>query len=247
MSLLNRAHQQNQNNQQQNQQNQQNQPTPFGRGRLPGANNNNNNRRPSPFNRAQRPAAPPKPFNGNGQMNSSIVPVHTTVVSFSMDGLGDPFYKLLGHDLNTDYGETKAVIKALESGGEAVDDLNERLEAAWDGYNLDGALLMYPQQPAGWGIVLNAPLMPNADDDDDEYDDDDDNNNQQNEPLPPAFKRIRALDPALVINVLARSRSQVLVMKAPMVHSNQYLSRTLYTDDPRLVAIARATGCMEET
>jgi hypothetical protein len=48
------------------------------------------------------------------------------------------------------------------------------------------------------------------------------------------------------LNVLARSRSQVLLTRAPLVFSQQYLNRSMMTDDPRLVALVKATGYLEE-
>ncbi|HEX2622820.1 MAG TPA: hypothetical protein VHL11_21825, partial [Phototrophicaceae bacterium] len=66
-------------------------------------------------------------------------------------------------------------------------------------------------------------------------------------PAPVAtFSCLRAIDLHLVLNVLARSRSQVLLTRAPLVFSQQYLNRSMMTDDPRLVALVKATGYLEE-
>ena len=51
-----------------------------------------------------------------------------------------------------------------------------------------------------------------------------------------------ATDRLLVLNVLARARAAVLLAGADIVLDPQYLRRDLASDDPRLVALAEATG-----
>ncbi len=46
-------------------------------------------------------------------------------------------------------------------------------------------------------------------------------------------------DPLLVLNVLGRTRAQVLLATAPLALEPDFLERELASDDPRLVALAR--------
>jgi hypothetical protein len=52
----------------------------------------------------------------------------------------------------------------------------------------------------------------------------------------------RALDPLLVINVLARARGRLLLPHTPLALEPGYLKRDLATDDPRIVAACRTSG-----
>ena len=53
---------------------------------------------------------------------------------------------------------------------------------------------------------------------------------------------VTATDRLLVVNVLARARAAVLLAGAPAVLDPEYLGRDLASDDPRLVALVKATG-----
>lgn len=56
---------------------------------------------------------------------------------------------------------------------------------------------------------------------------------------------LRATDPALVINVLARSRSQLLLPSMPLALESRFLTRELATDDPRLAELVTRTSIEE--
>ncbi|MBL8163046.1 MAG: hypothetical protein JNJ61_13760, partial [Anaerolineae bacterium] len=43
------------------------------------------------------------------------------------------------------------------------------------------------------------------------------------------------------------ARANILLPNAPLALEGQYLGQSLYTDDPRLIAIAQATGIIEES
>lgn len=55
-------------------------------------------------------------------------------------------------------------------------------------------------------------------------------------------KLLDATDEAFVVNVLARTRSCLLLGDAPLTLETPFLSRALVTDDPRLIEMARKTG-----
>lgn len=228
---------------QQQQQGQQNNPpqpqrSPFGR---PG-NAQQNNAQQNNAGQNNAPAAPaPRfggPFGAQNQRTWTMQPVQKTVVHFELRGLGDPFYRLLGRELNPDFGDFKMVSAALERAEEGTADLVQHLDKTWESYRLMGAVLVYPWNPDAWKVMTAPPPAPQENTEED--------GQQPPQPAPVKFIALRAIDLQLVLNVLARSRSQVLLTRAPLVLSQEYLNRSLISDDPRLVALVRATGFMEE-
>lgn len=171
---------------------------------------------------------------GGSKANWRIVPVAGVVVRFDLDGLGDPFYRLLDKPLRTEYADHHAAVQAIEAGGQAVNALESVLESSWQDYELRGAVLLYPWRNDLPQVMVGQ--MVQGDEDDEDYEDE----------KPPAPVFLRALDLRLVLNVLARTRANILLSRAPLGLEKQYLSQSLFTDDSRLVTLARATGCIEE-
>jgi hypothetical protein len=175
------------------------------------------------------------------RMDWRVVAVSPTYVRFDLDGLGDPFYRLLGKRLVVDFGNPEAVMKAIEGGGEDVQEIAARLDAAWEEYNLGGAILLY-RWTKDMRYVLSGQIPPDQDELDDEeaqpsyYEDD--------KRKPPTI--LRAMDMLLVMNVLARARSNILLSASPLALEGEYLRQSYIADDSRLVALAQATGCVEE-
>lgn len=203
------------------------------------------------------PPRPPAPrFGGLGSRFGSstiefeIRPVEDTFVRFDLGGLGDPFHRILGTELNLAHGDPQNVVKTIQNGGEAVDALIAQLEDAWKSYEINGALVVYDwQDEIKQAIGTKATGNTQTSDDEDYYDDDDDDDNNKAEPTKETRKApvcLRAIDHVLVINVLARTRSGILLAEAPLSLESGFLERSLITDDPRLVTLARATGCLEE-
>ncbi|MBI5670830.1 MAG: hypothetical protein HZC41_22795 [Chloroflexi bacterium] len=171
---------------------------------------------------------------GGTKANWRIVPLAGVVVRFDLDGLGDPFYHLLGKPLHTDYADQEVLIQAIEAGGPDVNELESVLDRAWQTYELHGAVLLYPWRTDLPQVMVGQ--MVQGDEDDEDYEDE----------KPPAPTFLRSLDLRLVLNVLARTRANILLSRAPLGLEKQYLAQSLFTDDPRLVTLARATGCIEE-
>ncbi|HEX2623023.1 MAG TPA: hypothetical protein VHL11_22840, partial [Phototrophicaceae bacterium] len=134
----------------------------------------------SPFGTSQRPAAPARPgaapannnapapaaapprfgsgpFQNANQRTWTMQPLQKTVVRFELRGLGDPFYRLLGHDLNPEFGDFKHVTAVLEKGSESVKVLEESLNNVWDSYRLQGAILVYNWNADAWKTISALP------------------------------------------------------------------------------------------
>ncbi len=186
---------------------------------------------------------------GSSTIEFEIRPVQSTFVRFDLAGLGDPFHRIMGIDLNLDHADPKLVAKTITEGGKAVDDLIEHLDLTWKSYDLHGASIVYAWQDEIRRAIGTKAPAPAASNDDDLHDDDD--NDEDNKPEIPKETRkapvcLRAIDHNLVMNVLGRTRSGILLAEASLSLDEGFISRSLISDDPRLVALARATGCLEE-
>ena len=100
-----------------------------------------------------------------------------------------------------------------------VSDLVMEAERIWARAGLRGAVLL-----VGWDEALRRPARAGL--------------------RPPRV--LAATDLGLVLNVLGRAGTGLLLARAPLELHPARLGRALTTDDPRLVALARATGATEE-
>jgi len=213
-----------------------------------GRNNNRFGNRNNNQNNQNNNTPPPDP---NRYIVNVKVPCHRTVVQCSMGGLGDPFYRIMGQEMNPAMGDPKALVAALEAGGDAVTALCERLDADWAGYDLHGAALVYSVNRNLQTALTKPAPVPQANDSLDWLENqsgeqaETEKTTQADNPL--AVTVLRATDPALTLNVLGRARTQVLTATAPLVFGYQYIMRVVATDDPRLVALAQATGSIQLT
>lgn len=242
----------NNNNQNQNQNNTNN--NPFSRGSSPARSSYSNSRQNSQNNTNQnnRPNPPSRFGNlpsrfGSSQMSWYIEPLEQTFVRFNLDGLGDPFHRLLGEKLDLTYADPDKLVEAFENGGDKVERLIEQMENAWQAYDLCGAVIVYPWSDEIKQVIAANPLQ-NTNNDADVDDEDNDNQNNNNNVVAPitASQCLRAIDMLLVLNVLARTRADLLLANAPMALESGFMNRSLVTNDPRLVVMAQATGCVEE-
>lgn len=182
--------------------------------------------------------------NGNQPLSWMCTPVHTSVVRFDLRGLGDPFYRLLGHPLKVEYGEPLRFSEVVEQGGETALTLESFLQEQWLQYELNGAILVYPWNVKVWKSIARPVPMPVALGLEAE-----DSGDQTPKPteVEPIITCLRSIDLSLVLNVLARARTQILLSTAPLILNRQYLMRSLVCDDPRLLDLVRATGYIEES
>lgn len=184
----------------------------------------------------------------------ALLPVRgKQVVYFQLNGLGDPFYRLLNHSVDASASSARQLVERLSAGGDDVDALRAVIEAEWAKYSLRGAIHFHTWDQRFWENLLKAdePAQRKTaarDDDNDANKDGDEANDNRYQPgkLPVGqYRFYRALDIALVLNVLARTRSQLLIARAAPMFTSGYLLRAMATDDPRIVSLAHATGCIE--
>lgn len=254
-----------QNNQQNQQQNQQQSPSRrFGSSNSGGSrlssrfgNNQQNQQQNNQQNQQQnnppaRPFSPPRPNpfgnRNNNQRNWTMQPLSRTVVRFELKGLGDPFFRMLGHEINPDYGDIKTLTRALNQGGEHVETIKQMLDKSWETLGIDGAILVYNWNREAWKTIAQPPAnkQDNDDNDDDDLELDDSFSDDDGGSNKPRFTCLRSIDLSLALNVLARSRSQLLIARAPLVFGQDYLFRSIMSDDPRLISLVKATGYIEE-
>lgn len=191
---------------------------------------------------APQPAVPARPNSLTARTapvrtNWRIVSVTSQIVRFDLAGLGDPFHRLLGKKLSVELGDPTAVVKALEAGGDDVAEIIKGLDVAWEDYAFKGAILLYNWQKETRPVLMGRVPSDNENEAEDLYDDD--------KRTPPTI--LRSLDLWLVLNILGRTRSNILLPNAPLAFEKQYLERSLFSSEPRLLALAQATGCIGES
>jgi len=184
---------------------------------------------------------------GRGTVDWTIMPLANAAIRISLKGLGDPFHRLLGTPLNLDYTSPEPVIAALQNDAALHDKLAEVLDEAWQSYELSGAALLYPWdddiQKAFQPLVY--PPVPQPEQDN-TNDNEDDLVEVENPQFTIEIECLRAIDAAFVMNILARARSNVVAADTPLALEPGFLKRTFICDDPRIVAVAKATGCLDE-
>lgn len=224
-------------------------------GRLPRANGAPAAPAPAKPGTPAKPAPPAPRFGGGSPFGSRVewhtVPVTGALARFELAGLGDPFHRVLARPLTLAHGDLKALLRVLDRGGDDVEALSAALDAGWQEYALQGAALLYTWTDALRRAAEIRPLVDRAQPPPAEDKDDDDDKPGRPTPPPADDGRFtvtvyRAIDPALVLNVLGRTRVNLLMTDAPLSFDPRLLERVLVTDDPRLVALARATGCLDE-
>lgn len=202
--------------------------------------NNATPQRPSPF--GPRPTTPPPlpprpPAPPGPAVQYSVIPAGQTVMRFQLKGLGDPFHRLLGDPLNLDYGTPQKAAEALHNDVSLRDRVTVLLDEAWERYQMVGAMLLTPYDVAS--RVYTSPLHPVPLPDEDE-------DNTIPSPGLPRCELVRAIDVALVLNILARVRDGILVAETPLALEPAFLDKIWVASDARLVALGQATGSLED-
>lgn len=163
------------------------------------------------------------PFGGNA-LTYEILPQSETLVCFSLEGLGGSLNYLMGDDGADSGGSYEAVLQIIEQDAKALDKLRRTLDEVWAAYELKGALLVYNWKPTTRDVIRASARLRNS---------------------RPIF--LRAFDPLLVMNILARTRENLLQPRAPLAFDKSYLERALISDDLRLIRLVQTSGYFEET
>lgn len=205
----------------------------------------------NPFNTPARPAAgtparpgtpaaplkpptpaPPRPaFNPGGTLSRfgqarttwEIWPFSETLVRFSLEGLGGSLDRVLGSPLVDSAGTYDLALQSIEKNQQALLALSKGLDDAWEQYHLCGAMLVFSWMQDTRQIILSHAKASGL-----------------------KAVCLRALDPILVLNVLARTRTNLLQPRAPLAFDKSYLERSLISTDARLVRLVQASGYFEE-
>jgi hypothetical protein len=195
----------------------------------------------TPPGQPPRPLPTGNPFNLGGPRPNSrvqweIIPTADVIVKFDLNALDPDLFSLAGlpaPEMPASAGDQDAatpavplgvrLAEALENNPEAEATLKRVLDQAWSAHELTGAALIY-----GWREEARAALVARLE--------------AQMEPT----VILRAADPVLVLNVLSRARTHILIANAPPALERAFLERTLFSDDPRLAAMAQASGVVEE-
>lgn len=219
-------------------------PSRFGSG-----NNNNNNSGGSRFGSSRLGSR-----NTREVVEWTITPMAKEVVGISLAGLGDPFHRLLGTPLNPAYSDPKKVVESLSKDSELLEQMMTVLDESWEKFNFRGVAMVYPMDNSIRNAYTKSiqPVPPpppkeeKSDDDDEYYDDDDFTFEESDNNVNQTTVCLRAIDLLFVMNILARVRSNVVIGNTPLALEMGFLDQTLLCDDPRIVNLARATGCIEE-
>jgi hypothetical protein len=190
-------------------------------------------------------------FGGREEIQWTIAPLRLEAVRISLEGLGDPFHRLLGTPINAVFSKPAKVIEALSKDEDLLKRLSDLLDDSWEKFEFRGAALLYPWDE-GIRRAYNQVLQPTpppvekkeTDSEDDELADE--LPDWLAAPSQKAGACLRAVDADFVLNILARSRANVVVGNTPLALEPGFLDQSLLCDDPRIVALARATGCIEE-
>ena len=181
-----------------------------------------------------------------GANSWTIAPLSNVGIRFHLSGLGDPFHRLLGTDLDVQYGEVEAVIRRLQEDEAIRDEITTLLDDAWATYPFDGAILLYAWNDSVRKAFAEAPfpakppVVQKGDQNPEEQP------QPEVKPVESNIQCLRAIDLTLVLNILARTRADMLIHDTSLALEEAFLRQAFVCDDPRLVALAQATGCIEE-
>jgi hypothetical protein len=215
----------------------------FGSSRFSGSSSNNNS------NKSSSSSSSRSRFSSRFSRETiewTVQPFHQSVVRLTLEGLGDPFHRLLGRKIDPDMSKPVKVAELLQQEPSLKEELVDVLNNAWESYEFTGAALLYPSD-SHISMAYTKPIypMPEQETDDDSEDEDQADENPEDAYRSP-YECLRAIDVAFVMNVLARTRANVIVADTPLALEAAFLQQTFICDDPRITSIARATGCIGE-
>lgn len=218
------------------------------------AQNNNNNNKPSSsrFSRSNNSNSGSRLGSlsrfGRGNVAWTVMPLSTVAVHISLEGMGDPFHRLLGHPMRAEMSDLQKIVQALQADPVLRDELGEMLDATWATYAFEGAALLFPwdeevRKPYTQVIY---PLLPQKQQNSDKKEDQQSDEDAPIEQFTLDCTCLRAIDMAFILNVLGRTRANVVVADTPLALEAAFLRQNVICEDPRIVEIARVTGAIQE-
>ncbi|MDX2159815.1 MAG: hypothetical protein SF162_00680 [bacterium] len=202
----------------------------------------NNTPRSNPFSSAfaasasggsgARPSSSPGNFLSRFGTRSTVdyLPMHDLLLMFDLYDITPAAYYMFDiappskEEGAVDTADSKALISIIERDKAVQERMRTALNAYWDGVRLVGAVHVYDWREEVKQAVtnrLNAIKQP------------------------PRY--VRASDPLLVLNILARARTSLLIHGAALALDRPFLERVVMTDDPRLVQLASASRLIEDS
>lgn len=199
--------------------------------------------------------------NPRNQATWTIAPHSNTVVRISLKGLGNPLHKILGDDLSIQIHTADDLVAALDANPDAKERLIAHLEKAWASYPLKGAILLYPDENVVHRAYTEISLpVPEAQADAKQKQSKESDADENTEPTDDQMEEtpteevnkqdatlLRSIDLEFVLNVLARARGMLLVADTELALEPGFLEQSFLCDDSRIIKLAQATGCLEES
>jgi len=168
-----------------------------------------------------RPSAPPPPGGLLSRLGAratlDYVAMHDTLIMFDLDDAAGAIFDLLQIEPTKADEQTTAtrpgvtLINMMEKNRSLPESLKPTLNEYWHGVSLVGAVHVYDWREEVKEAAVRRLNAIKA---------------------PPDY--LRATDPFLIVNVLARSRTNLLIPGAALALDRPFLQRIVITDDPRL-------------
>jgi hypothetical protein len=171
-----------------------------------------------------------------------VKPRSMTVVRFDFAELGDPFFRLLNQPIGVGVMSVESMMTRLNESHELKTQLTQLLDRVWGFFQFKGVIMMYSNHlDIRNAYSYEAFYTPKLKQDDD---------GEEVESILPDPKDIpqtlRSIDLAFVLNVLCRTRGNILASNTELALETHFLSQCLLCDDPRLVEFSQATGTIVE-
>jgi hypothetical protein len=178
--------------------------------------------KPTPPPPPPPPRPPSNPFGNRlgGRAEYPILSSGELIARFELTSIPAAIWN---PSLTEEHLPAEDAIALFESNKLLAEQARANLDQAWGNYGFRGAALLYI-----WRDELRHAV----------------NNRLVSLKRPTIY--LHVTDPALILNILGRSRAALLLTDAPLALERIFLSRVLATDDPRLIALAREWGSREE-
>jgi MoxR-like ATPase len=171
----------------------------------------------------------------------ATVGIRNTFVRFDLSFILD----ILTESFHQEFTNVSQAARWLEQENPMMDNLKNYLDTLWVRYGLKGAALLYP-----WNTELSQALAlypTGITFQGKEGSKSDTARASLSARIAKPVQLWNATDPALVLNVLARSPSDTLLADRPLALESAFLTRSLVTDDARLVRLVEQTSASQGT